>query len=350
MTSKTTLKFSAINANGLRECGPFAIERIVNDSGSFRRFDVSLNGEVFAKAKKVGEAVSHAEGHWAALGCPAFDDASGDLEGFTLEAPVVETDSEVLDRIQRSFRVMRRLVGKTITGKFPSLIISGPGGIGKSHPTKEALRAAVDNGTADYVEMSGKCSGPGLFKALHAMKDGGIVLIDDCDSVFEDTTSLNLLKAALDSSDRRLISWLSQATWIESEGLEEQFEFKGQVIFITNIDFDREIEKGTKRSVHLEALLSRSVLMDLDIKSQRDLLLRIEDMVMNVGMVDKFGLTAAQKQDLVDFMKEHASKFRSLTLREAVKLAKMIVADDSAVGDEWRDEALVTLAKGRRTR
>lgn len=267
-----------------------------------------------------------------------------------VESEPEETKDEVLARIQRNFRVMARLVHKTITGAYTSLIISGPGGIGKSHPTKAALRWAHLNDDVDYVEVSGKMTAPGLFKALWAVRDGGVLLIDDCDSVFEDNNALNLLKAALDSSDRRVISWFSQGSWIEDEGMEAQFEFQGQVIFITNIDFDAEIEKGTKRSVHLEALVSRSVLMDLDIKSTRDLLVRIEDMVMNVGMVDKFGLDENQKRDLVDFMTEHASKFRSLTLREAVKMAKMIAADDSGDGSEWRDEALVTLAKGRSPR
>lgn len=343
MTKTTsTLNFVQTDAD-TRVCGPYVIERVLNDSGNLRRYDVFAGDEAIGSGRNLTKAQAHAEAHWMAAGCPAITDG---MEMFQAEPEPEETKKEVLARIQRNFKVMSRLVKKAISGAYTSLIISGPGGIGKSHPTKAALRDA----DVDHVEVSGKMTAPGLFKALWAVKDGGVLLIDDCDSVFEDSNALNLLKAALDSSDRRVISWFSQGSWIEDEGMEPQFEFCGQVIFITNIDFDAEIEKGTKRSAHLEALLSRSVLMDLDIKSTRDLLVRIEDMVINVGMVDKFGLTEEQKRDLVDFMEEHANKFRSLTLREAVKMAKMIAADETDDGSEWRDEALVTLAKGRRRR
>lgn len=300
--------------------------RLLNDDG----IDRPLRGPIAASLA----ALASMGGRGTATG--------GAVATTTAPAVVVpeETDEEALTRIQERFRVMGKLVGRTLEGKLRSLIISGPGGVGKSHPTKAALREAG----VTYVEVTGTMSAVGLYKALWAVKDGGVLLLDDADSVFDNIEALNLLKAALDSSKHRVISWLKESRWMEEEGIDSQFEFNGQVIFISNIDFEGEVDKGHKRAPHLEALLSRSHYLDLDINTSRDLLLRIEDMVCSKGMLDQKGMTAEDCQNIVGFMKQHASKFRSLTLREASKLADLVNADR----DDWRAMALATLSKRSR--
>ena len=53
-----------------------------------------------------------------------------------------------------------------------------------------------------------------------------------------DDLSLNILKAALDSSKKRYISWNTDSNMLGREGIPDRFEFKGSVIFITNINLN----------------------------------------------------------------------------------------------------------------
>ncbi len=80
----------------------------------------------------------------------------------------------------------------------------------------------------------------GLYSKLYEFSDSkNILVFDDCDSILLDDVALNLLKGALDSGKKRVISWLSESSALRREGIPDRFEFKGSVIFITNLKFDK---------------------------------------------------------------------------------------------------------------
>ena len=71
------------------------------------------------------------------------------------------------------------------------------------------------------------------------MDANSVVVFDDCDSILLDEVCLNLLKGALDSGKKRKISWLAESHSLRREGVPDSFDFKGGVIFITNLKFDQ---------------------------------------------------------------------------------------------------------------
>jgi hypothetical protein len=113
------------------------------------------------------------------------------------------------------YSALERMADRLVVGEIPSLIVSGPPGLGKSYTLKGAIdRHAGDvddenvfgNRVMDWV--GGSISSVGLYKALYACRDGGVLVLDDCDDVFRDEVSLNLLKVALDSKQgaRRVVA------------------------------------------------------------------------------------------------------------------------------------------------
>ena len=146
-------------------------------------------------------------------------------------------------------------------------------------------------------------------------------MFDDCDSVLLDDLSLNILKAALDTSKKRMIHWNTDSRLLRSEGVPNSFEFKGGAIFITNIKFDH--VKSKKLQDHLEALESRCHYLDLTIDTEREKLLRIKQVVTECGMLDSYELSDEAKLDVVDFVDANRAKMRELSLRTVLKVADL---------------------------
>ena len=126
-----------------------------------------------------------------------------------------------------------------------------------------------------YEVVKGAMTALGLYAKLYEHADANHVLVfDDCDSVLMDELSLNILKAALDSGKRRVLHWNADSAKLRSEGIPNKFEFKGGVIFITNVKFEN--VRSKKLQDHLEALQSRCHYLDLTLDTMRDKFLRIK--------------------------------------------------------------------------
>jgi hypothetical protein len=164
----------------------------------------------------------------------------------------------------------------------------------------------------------------GLYCKLYKMADkDNVIVFDDCDSIFSDELSLNILKAALDSKKTRRIHWNTDSFKLRNEGVPDSFEFKGSAIFITNIKFDN--VKSKKMRDHLEALESRCHYIDLAIDTDREKLLRIKQ-ITNDGMLDEYALGAEVVEEIVDFCDINKKRLRELSLRTVLKVADLAKA------------------------
>jgi hypothetical protein len=156
----------------------------------------------------------------------------------------------------------------------------------------------------------------------YADKDNVLVFYD-CDSVFSDELSLNILKAALDSKKNRTIHWNTDSFKLRNEGVPDSFQFKGSAIFITNIKFDN--VKSKKMRDHLEALESRCHYIDLAIDTDREKMLRIQQITKD-GMLDEYGLEPEVVEEIVDYIDMNKKKLRELSLRTVLKVADLAKA------------------------
>ena len=142
-------------------------------------------------------------------------------------------------------------------------------------------------------------------------------------SVFFDDVALNLLKAVADTTERRRVSWLSETNFIDEETAEiipRTFEFNGSIIFITNLDFDDTIDRGSKLAPHLQAMMSRSHYVDLTMKTKQDYLVRIRQVVKQ-GLLSK--LNWHEAGDVMRFIEQNSDSLRELSLRMVIKIANL---------------------------
>jgi len=132
---------------------------------------------------------------------------------------------------------MAAMVAKKIS---PSLVITGQPGLGKTYQVVAMLEQMGMRENWDFVHVKGRASAAGMFITLYENRDK-LIIFDDCDSVFRDVDAVNVLKGALDSYDRRVISWISAKPLKDGDGDEmpRSFTFTGQVIFISNMDISR---------------------------------------------------------------------------------------------------------------
>jgi len=131
---------------------------------------------------------------------------------------------------------------------------------------------------------------------------------------------LNLLKGALDSGKRRKISWLADSVALRREGIPDSFDFKGSIIFISNIKFDK--YKG-KMADHMNALQSRCHYLDLTLDTLRDKIMRVKQIHDDGGLFEDLELTAEQADEVIAFMDINKEKLREVSLRMAVKIGQL---------------------------
>ena len=239
-----------------------------------------------------------------------------------------ETDEETIERLRERFDMLEDMTRATKKGDVRAMIVSGPPGVGKSHGVEKVLGkhdiiAALGDRPAKYEVVKGAMSAIGLYVKLYKYADkDNVIVFDDCDSIFSDELSLNILKAALDSKKNRRIHWNTDSFKLRNEGVPDSFEFKGSAIFITNLKFDR--TKGKIRE-HLMALESRCHYVDLTIDTDREKMLRIQQIVRD-GMLTEYKFTQEVVQDIVDFVDINKNRLRELSLRTVLKVADLAKA------------------------
>ncbi len=258
-----------------------------------------------------------------------------------------ETDAEIIERLRERFEILDDMTRAVKKGAVRAMIVSGAPGVGKSFGvekvlSKHALLADVanDEKLKKYEIVKGAMSAIGLYSKLYEYSgEKNILVFDDCDSVLLDDLSLNILKAALDTSKKRTIHWNTDSRLLRSEGVPNSFEFKGGAIFITNINFQN--IKSKKLQDHLMALESRCHYIDLTIHSEREKMLRIRQIVAD-GMLEEYDFTAEEQAELIEFIDEHKRRLRELSLRTVLKTADLM---RSFPNDKWKRVAQISLMK-----
>ncbi len=278
-----------------------------------------------------------------------YEMVSGEAVTEQVQTPVAqvvpETEEQAMTRIRERFEILTDMTKAATAGDIRAMIVSGPPGVGKSFGVEleidkatmfdklagKRLRAEVVKGSATPI---------GLYQTLYKYSDENCVLVfDDCDSILLDDVALNLLKGALDSGKKRKISWLSESSSLRREGIPDSFEFKGSVIFITNLKFDK--MKSQKLRDHLDALQSRCHYLDLTLDTMRDKILRIKQIASDGVLFADYDFEQCQQDDIIEFMNSNQTRLREMSLRMALKVADLVKSFPA----KWRLMAETTCMK-----
>ena len=134
-----------------------------------------------------------------------------------------------------------------------------------------------------FTMVKGYSTAKGLYRTLFE-NNKSIIVFDDCDAVLKDPVALNLLKGALDSYGKRIISWNAD---MRDDDLPRSFNFEGRVIFISNM---------TQDSID-QAIRSRSMLIDLSMTADQKIE-RMETIAKSDSFLPEYDKNI--KQDALD--------------------------------------------------
>jgi hypothetical protein len=147
-----------------------------------------------------------------------------------------------------------------------------------------------------------------------------IIVFDDCDSVLKDPVSLNILKGALDSYSKRIISWRAD---IKDEDLPTSFEFKGRVVFISNMS----------SSQLDQAIISRSMSVDVTMTAEQKVE-RMRFLVKEKDFMPDFDLVS--KNDALNLIAKLADGVKELSLRTLIQVTKIRKSNPN---NNWKELA-----------
>lgn len=256
---------------------------------------------------------------------------------------VAENSQQTTDRfgINERFDFLSDFVNMVADRTCASLIITGEGGLGKTYTVNRTLARAGLTNAADAIGLSsdnvlvesqsrkvysvikGFSTPKGLYRTLYENRNR-IIVFDDCDSVLKDPVALNLLKGALDSYDKRIISWNAES--FGDDDLPRSFEFKGGVIFISNLPLFK-ID---------QAIRSRAICVDLSMNVAQKIE-RMRALIMTEEFLPEYSLET--KQSALSFLDKMKEEAKELSLRTLISVTKV-----AARGDGWerRAEYLLT--------
>lgn len=182
--------------------------------------------------------------------------------------------------INERFQFLEDYVDMVSQRQMNSVVICGSGGLGKSYTVFKQMKKnklinvtnvvadcdedgvtyntsqMVDTPSNEYVVVKGYTTAKGLYRTLYENRNR-VVVFDDCDSALENATSANILKAALDSYDKRVVTWNAEASFGGENDLPKSFEFKGGVVFISNLSMGKIPQAIISRSAPADVSMTR---------------------------------------------------------------------------------------------
>ena len=256
----------------------------------------------------------------------------GDIE----QAIVVATEKQNKYGINERFGFVEKLVNMVASGVQPSAVITGEGGLGKTYTVTKTLEAngykdisdladfqvgTIINTRKCFTMVKGYSTAKGLYRTLFE-NNKSIIVFDDCDAVLKDPVALNLLKGALDSYGKRIISWNAD---MRDDDLPRSFNFEGRVIFISNMDQDR-ID---------QAIRSRSMMIDLSMSADQKI-----DRMEYIAKSDEFmpEFEMQHKMDALQLIREVANDAKEISLRTLISVTKI-----RSSNKDWKEMATYLL-------
>ena len=220
--------------------------------------------------------------------------------------------------INQRFGFVSKLVDMVAAEVQSSAVITGKGGLGKSFTVSKTLLA---NGFKDISEkedfqtfpgqkvfrvMKGFSTARSFYKALY-FNNNAVLVCDDMDSIQRDKDAVGIMKAALDSNARRVVTWGSDS---RNEEIPNSFVYTGRIIFISNM---------SPTSID-QAIRSRSMMIDLSM-TKDEMIDRMEFISKEIDFMPDF--SSKYKSDAINFMRKNQDKSDDLSLRSLISIVKI---------------------------
>lgn len=267
-----------------------------------------------------------------------------------------EVETGIRMSLHKKFDMYAKMIHGVATGKLRHIIVRGSPGIGKSFVADEILSTytvksqdQIPDPTPEYLpdlsghdpqfspipapisttptihvnppgkirynRSSGHVTPLAMYNDLYKYRGAGDVSVfDDCDAVFVNGQSLNILKAATDTRPDRKISWNSSSRLAEVS----EYEYKGSIVILTNLNM---------RHPCYSAILDRVFYYDLAL-TPAEKIVRIKIIAENDYIADELDVHLA-----INWLLQNYERIESqLSIRTFIKLIELIQFSSS----DWK--------------
>jgi hypothetical protein len=197
-----------------------------------------------------------------------------------LDNPNVQAEMEDPNTL---FGILSDLVKLVRRKNRNALLVYGGPGTGKTYTVTNTLKAEGYEKNRDWFLVKGRITTPALYQTLFMHREDHLLVFDDTDSIWNDDDASNVLKAALDSYEERTISWMTKNTVnvslmserekhdfcqeVDAElaanpnesykvKLPSEFEYRGRIIFISNLPYKKFDTAVMTRSAKIDMTLT----------------------------------------------------------------------------------------------
>lgn len=234
---------------------------------------------------------------------------------------------------EERFKDMESYIFNVIMGIRPLAIICGAPGVGKTFRIMKAIKSTGKEHGTDYGLIKGKSTAANFYMMLHDYKEEGqLIVCDDADELVKDDVAINLIKAAMDSSDERWVTYGTSRPPLMSEErammcddavtgpdgkyyYPKEFETHGGMIIITNMG----------AGMIDTAIKNRALICDLNFTTDEVL-----EIVRGIAPKIKPGvLSDYAKEKALDYLQELADKKvpMEISIRSFTLVAGMFMSD-----------------------
>lgn len=253
----------------------------------------------------------------------------------TVQHNIEKTFDEIYIETENRFKLLEEMSIATAMGESPSLIVSGSAGIAKTTTVINVLESL----NVDYTLVKGGITPVAFYKKLYDNKElGNVLVLDDVKGIL-DEKAIMLLMSATDSQPKRLVGWNSSRKVLDDndEEIPNEFIFEGSIIYISNIDFYKESEANNSMAEYLKAMISRSFVLDLALRTTNEMLCRVKSVLFN----NMNHIELDDKHKIYNFLFDNSKQLREISLRSVNKLQIII----NMYGDNWQEKGKLLLCK-----
>lgn len=213
------------------------------------------------------------------------------------------------------------LVTGVIKGAFNALFVAGKGGTGKTQTVENVLEAHGLSDGNGYFKNTGSASAAGVYTLLYHHRND-IILFDDSDGALADQDARNIIKAATDTKKIRKLVWNKKSSFIfdpdaeDPEAYEDDlsmapkfFDFKGRIIFISNLPLNKLDPDG--------ALRTRAFVINVD-PTDEELFEHMEKILYDIKLEEGLSLSNEERRNVMAVVKSSKRK-GDVSLRKLVR-------------------------------
>lgn len=265
--------------------------------------------------------------------------SKADLAAREQSKPKARSDSQILSDLKERFDILSLLTKGAVAQNIRAMVVTGAPGVGKTYTVEQIL----EKSNVPHEIVRGSLSAIHLYMlAYKYRKPGNVIVLDDADSIFNDEDALNILKALCDTSSSRKVSYMKEAPQLKEEDVPQSFEFNGAMIFISNLDFQTFVDEGkNKYAQHFEALMSRSLYLDLRLHNRDELGVWVNHIAHAGKIFDREDVPQNLRAPILSFLSTHRHNLRELSIRTLMKLCGL--AKDNPA--RWESIARVLLTR-----